>query len=109
SGPLFFVFLGHALRLLVRDALVAIDAGHVVFAGHFVLLAGALFLAGGVHALQAVAVAAFARVVGLHARPFVARQLQALGLELLRRVDGAHQLAPQFARGLDLAHHLVGP
>ena len=36
------VFLGHAFRLMVRNPLVAVDAGHIIFLGHLVLLARAL-------------------------------------------------------------------
>src|SRR6185436_15753318 len=94
----------------VGDALVAVDAG--LFPARQVgrmhgLCAHAL--PREVHGLVVVAVAALERVVGLEARPFVARELQPLALELLGRVDGAEDLAPDFLRGLDLARHLHRP
>lgn len=93
---LFLVLFLHALGLLVGDALVAVDAGLAVALRQLVLLPRALFLHLAVHALEAVAVAALARARALHALPLVLGQLQALGLELLRRVDGAHELAVEF-------------
>lgn len=106
---LFLVLFLHALGLLVGDALVAVDAGLAVALRQLVLLPRALFLHLAVHALEAVAVAALARARALHALPLVLGQLQALGLELLRRVDGAHELAVEFVGGLDLPRHLVHP
>src|SRR5690606_21849004 len=73
APPLLFVFFGHALRLVVRDTLVAVDAGHVVLEGHFMLLARALLLGLALHAFEAVAIAAFARIGGFHALPFATR------------------------------------
>jgi len=93
----------------VGDALVAVDAGVLVAQGHLVLLPRPLLLHLGVHAVEAVAVAALARVRPLHALPLVFRQMQALRLELLRRVDGAHHLAVEFVGGLDLPRDLVHP
>src|SRR5690606_3187750 len=94
---------------MVGDPLVAVDAGHVVFGSHPVLHARPLFLLVGAHALQAVAVAAFARIVGFHPRPFAARQGQALVVEFLAGIDGAEQLAPEPLGALAVAHLLVGP
>src|SRR5690606_33938155 len=88
------VFLGHAFRLVVRNSLVAVDAGHIIFLGHLVLLACALLLRLRVHALEAVAVAALTRIDRLHACPFTTCQREPLRLELLARVDRAGDLAP---------------
>src|SRR5690606_11386116 len=92
-----FVFLGHAFGLMMRNALVTIDAGHDVLARHLMLLARALLLHLGIHAIQAVAVAAFTRVGCLHPCPFATCQLQTFGLELFPRSDGTGKLAPHFA------------
>src|SRR5512134_2174559 len=108
-GSWSVVFFFHALRLGVRDAFVAVDARVLVLHRQLVLALGALLLHLGVHALQAVAVAALERVVGLHALPLALGEREALGLELLPGVDGAGDLAPHLAGGLDLADHLVGP
>jgi hypothetical protein len=56
------------------------------------VVAARAVLLGVVHVGEVVAVAAFLAVVGLHARPLVAGQFAALGVELLRRVDGAQAL-----------------
>ncbi|MNZ79167.1 hypothetical protein D3C78_977630 [compost metagenome] len=106
---LLFVFFGHAIGFVVCNTLVAIDARHAVFARHFVLLVRPLFLRGGLHAFEAVAVAAFARVGCFHPLPLVARQLQTLGLEFLAGIDAADQLAPELLGRLGLADHLVRP
>src|SRR5689334_333991 len=66
-------------------------------------------LAGEIHVLESVAIAAFTRIVGLHARPFMLSKLQPVRLELLPRVDGAENLAPHLLRGLDLAGDLERP
>src|SRR5262245_2011553 len=94
----------------VRDALVAVDAR--LLAGEqvaLVRLAGARRLLGQVHGLGAVAVAAFQRVVRLHARPFVDGEFEPLVDELFARVDGAEQVAPDLLGRLHLAGDLVGP
>ena len=55
----------------MSDALVAIDAGFLSCEQEtLVSRLSAWALAGDVHRIRAVAVAAFERVVGLHARPF---------------------------------------
>src|SRR5688500_20375912 len=96
----------------MRDTLVAVDAGLAALGDPGgerggVRVGGALALAREVHADELVAVAALARVVGLHALPLPAGELQALGDELLARVDGAEDPAPHFLRGLHLARDLV--
>ncbi|MNE30927.1 hypothetical protein D3C80_1244690 [compost metagenome] len=55
------------------------------------------------------AVAAFQAVIGLQARPFVLGKLQPLVEELLARIDGAENLAPDLLGGLHLAGDLVRP
>src|SRR6478735_10217932 len=60
------------IRQLVGNALVAVDAGLLTREQEALVGdggAGRLF--GGVHRLRAVAVAAFQRIIGLEARPFV--------------------------------------
>ena len=94
----------------MRDALVTIDAG--LFAGKKEALVrdrGARRLLSNVHRLRRVAVAAFQRIVGLEARPFVQRQLLAVIAKFVARVDGAEQVSPDFLRRLHLAGDLVGP
>ena len=58
---------------------------------------------------RAVTVAAFQRIIGLEARPFVQRQLEPVVEEFLAGVDAAEQMAPDLLRGLHLAGDLVGP
>jgi hypothetical protein len=94
---------------MVGNALVAVDAGLVVLAGHLVGLLGAGSLRLGIHAIEAMAVAALAGVGRLHAGPFVARQFKPLGLEFFLGVDGAHDLSVDLLGGLHLADDLVGP
>ena len=56
---------------------------------------------------RAVAVAAFERVVRLHPRPLALGQVLAQRQELVPRVDGAEDVAPDLLRGLHLARDLV--
>ena len=99
------VFLGQQMR----DALVAVDAGLAFLLRLGVIRPRTRSLLFAVHRREAVAVAALARVARLHLAPLVGRELHPLRLELLFRVDVAHQLAVELARGLDLAHDLVSP
>ena len=81
---------------MVRNALVAIDAG--LFAGEQEALMRdrcARRLLGDIHRLGAVAVAAFQRIVGLEARPFVQRQFEPMIDEFLAGIDGAEQMCPR--------------
>ena len=103
------VFFLHALGLVVRNALVTVDAGLLLVLRDLVHLGTAQFLPLGVHAFKAVAIAAFARVHRLHTRPLMLGQTKPIRLELLLGIDGAHQLAPQLGAGLDLAYDLVRP
>jgi len=68
-----------------------------------------LTLACEVHGVVVVAVSAFQGIVGFQARPFVLRQLQALGIKFFRRIHRAKDLAPHLLGRLHLARHLVGP
>lgn len=73
---------------LMRDALVAVDAG--CLAGQQVFrvdVGGALRLLGQVHRYGRMAVAAFEAVVRLKAAPFVVGKFQALVEELLARIE----------------------
>src|SRR5690606_39677990 len=79
-------------RQLVGDALVAVDAGLTLGEALLVGPGGAAGLLGIVEVAEVVAVAALLGVVALHAPPLVLGQLGALGLELLRGVDGAQHL-----------------
>ena len=97
------------LGFCVRDTLVAVDTGLLFLDADLVHFRATQFLLFGIHAIKAVAIAAFARIVGLHARPLILRQLQPVRLELLRGVDDAGDLAPDFLARLDLADHLVRP
>ena len=81
---------------VVGDALVAVDAG--LLAGEQEALMGdrgARRLPGDVHRFRAVAVAAFQRIVGLEARPFVQRELKPVIEEFLARIDGAERSGPR--------------
>src|SRR5688500_9994628 len=85
---------GH-VRQLVRDALVAIDAGPLaVYEKARVDFGRAPRLPGEIHRDRRVAIAAFQRIVGLQPRPFVFRKLEAVIEEFLARVDRAKDLAP---------------
>src|SRR3954451_20110473 len=78
---------------MVGDALVAVDAG--LFLGEQEALVrdrGPRRLLGDVHGIGPVAVAAFQRIVGLEARPFMRRQLEPVILEFLAGVDRAEDL-----------------
>src|SRR5262245_24808710 len=102
--------LGLHGRKVVRDALVAVDAGLLPGAQvSRVHVRGARALAREVHVVVTVAVAALERVVRFHARPFVLRELQTLVEKLLARVDRTEDLSPDLLRGLHLARDLVRP
>ena len=95
---------------MVRNALVAIDAG--LFAGEkeaLVCHRSARRLLGDVHRRGAVTVAAFQRVIGLEPRSFVERQFEPMIDKFFTGIDGAEQVAPNFLRRLHLARDLVGP
>ncbi len=63
-----------------------------------------------IHRVPRVAVAAFVRIVALHRRPDMLRELHPLRLEFLRRVDRARdEFAVELLARLDLAHELVHP
>ena len=95
---------------MVSNAFVAIDAGLLTRKQKaLVRLNCARTLARDIHRLRAVAVAAFQRIIGLHARPFVVRKLKAMVEEFLARIDSSEKLAPHFLRGLHLARDFVGP
>ena len=70
------------------------------------LLRGAARLLVEIHRPVTVAVSAFVRITGLHRGPDALRQLQALGLELFARGDGAEDLVKQLVGGADLAEQL---
>ena len=95
---------------MVSNAFVAIDAGLLTRKQEaLVRLNCPRTLACDIHRLRAVAVAAFQRVIGLHARPLVGRKLKSMIQEFLARIDGSEKLAPHFLRGLHLARDFVGP
>src|SRR6185312_7453750 len=95
---------------MMRDALVAIDAGLLAREEEaLVSHGGARRLLGDVHGVRAVAVAAFQGIVGLEAGPFVQRQLEPLVEEFFAGIDGAEQFAPDLLGSLHLARDLVGP
>src|SRR5262245_7516683 len=96
-------------RELVRDSLVALDAGSALGLGVGVDLGRDRRLLLRAHALEAVAVAALARIGALHRRPDPLGELGAVLLELLRRVDHSGDLAPDLGTRCDLARHLVHP
>src|SRR5574343_736577 len=106
---LVVVLFLHALRLVVRDTLVAIDTGLLLVPGDLVHLRSPCLLLFDVHAFEAVAVAALAGLGLLHPRPFVLGEFQSLGLEFFLGIDGADDLAPYLLARLDLAGHLVHP
>ena len=79
----------------VSDALVAIDAGFLAREQKtLVRIDRARALAGKIHRFGAVTVAAFERVVRLHARPFVRGELGAMVEKFFSRVDRAEDLSP---------------
>src|SRR3954453_20542300 len=80
---------------LMRDALVAVDAGPLSGEQELLMDArrpGALF--GDVHRLHAVTVPAFERIVGFQPRPFMFGKRPAHPDELVARVDRTEDLAP---------------
>ena len=81
----------------VRNALMAIDAGLTRGKAGLVHLVGAPPLHRLVEVFVVVAIAALLRVVGGHPPPFILGQAQTLGSELLRRIDGTHDLAVDLA------------
>src|SRR5947207_7942131 len=96
-------------RQLVGDALVAIDAGSPLALRDFMYFRRDRGLFFRIHAVETVAIAAFARIGFLHGGPDSLRQLGAVGLEFLRGVDQAGNLAIEFAARFDLTHDLVNP
>src|SRR6516162_1996964 len=94
----------------VRDALVAIDA-RLLTRKQEALVGdrGARRLLGDVHGLRTVAIAAFQRIIGLEARPFVQRQFKPLVDEFFAGVDEAEKMAPDLLGGLHLARDFVRP
>src|SRR5262249_1500687 len=95
---------------MVRDALVAIDAG--LFARKKEALMGlnrTRALARDVHRLGTMAIATFKRIVRLHPRPFVLGEFETMGEKLLARIDCAENFSAHLLRGLHLACNLVGP
>ena len=110
SAQLFeFLVRKVLVYLLVCDALVAVDTGVAVFHRELVLVACSRLLPLGIHRVPVVAVATFARIGALHRVPHTPRHRQAVFVEFLRRVHGAHQLVIDLVAGLDLAHDFVHP
>src|SRR6185437_14489549 len=100
---------GHIWQLM-RDALVAVDAGALPRQQEPGMdLGGASCLLRQVHGDGGMAVAAFERVVRLEPRPFVLGEFEALVEEFLPRRDRAEDLAPDFLRRLHLARDLDRP
>src|SRR6185436_11532664 len=95
---------------MVRDALVAIDAGFFAREQEaLVSFHGTRTLTRNVHRLGAVAVAAFERVVCLHPRPLMDRKLKTLIDKLLACIDRAEKLSSPFLWRLHLAGDLGRP
>src|SRR6185437_13258007 len=95
---------------VVRDALVAIDAGLLTGEQEtLVRLDRARTLPRGVHRVGAMAISALQGIVRLHPSPFVDRQFKAMAQEFLARIDCPEELSPHFLRCLHLASDLVGP
>jgi integrase len=102
----------HAIHVgqLMGNAFVAVDAGALPAEQVPLVDTGrACSLLCDVHGLRRVAVPAFQRIVGLEPRPLVLGQLTPHGNELVARVDGAEELAPDFLGCLHLAGDLVRP
>src|SRR5262245_27466671 len=97
------------LRKLVRDSLVAVDAGLAFLHGGLVDRGGPLLLHREIHRREGVAVAALVGIVRLHLLPDVLCQRFALLGEFFRRVDRAHELVVELVARLDLADHLRQP
>jgi len=86
---------------MVRDALVAIDAGQPgLKAGHHAGLRSLRHLVH-VHRIFIVTIAALTRVARFHAGPDVLGQRQPMLFELLRRADRAENLVPELVARLD--------
>ena len=99
-----------ALGQPMRNPLVAVDAGFLAGEQEALMRGrGALALPRDVHRVRTVAIAAFERVVGFQARPFVLGQGHAHVEKLLARADGAEDLTPNLFRCLDFAANLMGP
>ena len=93
----------------MRDALVAVDAGHPRVDGTLVFLGSARFLHGEVHVLEVVAIAAFAAVRGFHLGPDDRGHAEAVRLVVFGGRDGAGQFVVHILHGHDLGLHLVAP
>ena len=98
------------LRQSMRNTFVAVDAGFMT-GEQEALMRGrsALALLRDIHRFCTVAIAAFKRVVGFQAPPFVLGQGQAHVEKLLARANGAEDVAPYLFRCLNLAANFVGP
>src|SRR4029079_6376305 len=95
---------------MVRDALVAIDAGFFAREQEaLVSFHGTRTLTRNVCRLGAVSVAAFERVVFLQPRPLMDCKLKTMIDKLLACIDRAENLSPHFLSRLHLAGDLVRP
>ena len=81
----------------MRDAFVAIDTSLLTSEQKtLVRLDSPWTLSRGVHRLRAVAVTTLQGVVGLHASPFMNRQLEPVVEKLFARTDRSEKLSPDF-------------
>src|SRR5580704_536802 len=94
---------------MVRDALVAIDAGQSgLYSRHHALLRR-FGHPLNVHSAYGVTIAAFGRFGLLHGRPHTLGKLLAMLLEFFWRIDGSQDLVKDLVAGLNLAPHLGEP
>ena len=88
---------------------VTVDTGFALIDGSTVFLSSTAILFTQVHAFEVVAIAAFARVRGLHRIPHAVCQFPAVLIVFFRCIDLSGCLVPEFPGRLDLAYHLVSP
>ena len=78
----------------MRNAFMAVDTGFTLFFGFHVLFVRRLFLQFCAHGIKVVAIPAFARIVFLHASPFMTGQFKALGFKFFGGVNAARDFSP---------------
>lgn len=103
-------FYARHIRQFVCNAFVAINAGLLATGERRrVLFRSAQALRREIHVIEVMAVAAFQRVVRFQSCPFMFRELSALCVEFVARVDRAEYLSPDVLGRCCLARNFLGP